>query len=92
MKTCLLNRVTSIFAIHKFGEPQDFLGIEIARDRDAGLIIIDQARKCTALAVAMGVAGEPRRVLDTFAGLVAAQAGDRMADVWVYQSAIGSSL
>lgn len=89
----LVDLVASMFAIRKLGEPQDFLGIEIARNRQAGTISIDQARKARALADSVGVAGERRGVPmspETFAGLRAAQPGDAMADALEYQSIIGS--
>jgi hypothetical protein len=91
----LVDLVASMFAIRKLGEPQDFLGIEITRDRQARTITIDQERKSTALADAVGVAGERRRVPmspDTYAQLRAAQPDDSMADPLEYQSILGSLL
>jgi hypothetical protein len=41
----LVDLVAGMFSIHKLGEPQDMLGIEISRDRDAGTITIRQASK-----------------------------------------------
>ena len=91
----LVDLVGSMFAIRKLGEPTDFLGIEISRDREAGTITIDQERKATALAEAAGVAGERRKVPmspDTYAQLRAAQPGDAMAEPLEYQSILGSLL
>ena len=91
----LVDLVASMFAIRKLGEPQDFLGIEITRDRSAHTISINQARKACALGAALGVAGERRSVPmspDTYAGLRVARPGEQMSDVHVYQSVIGSLL
>jgi Reverse transcriptase (RNA-dependent DNA polymerase) len=91
----LVALVASMFAIRALGEPQDFLGIQITRDRSARTITIDQERKAAALAADMGVQGERRGVPmspDTFAGLRAARPGEQMADVLAYQSAVGSLL
>jgi hypothetical protein len=37
--------MASMLAIRALGQPQDFLGIEVSRDRDAGTISICQHRK-----------------------------------------------
>jgi hypothetical protein len=54
----LADHVAGMFSIRKLGEPQDMLGIEISRDRDAGTITIRQASKAQALATAFGVEAE----------------------------------
>jgi hypothetical protein len=84
-----------MFAIRALGEPQDFLGIRITRDRAARTITIDQADKARALAAAADVAGECRRVPmspEVYAGLKAAEVGEHMAELEPYQSVIGSLL
>jgi hypothetical protein len=91
----LVDLVASMFAIRALGEPADFLGIEITRDRQARTITIDQERKAAALAETVGVAGERRRTPmtpDTYAQLRAAQPGEDMADKLEYQSILGSLL
>lgn len=91
----LVDLVASMFAIRALGEPEDFLGIEITRDRRARTITIDQSRKARALAEGMGVLGQRKAVPmspDVFAGLKAALPGEQMGDLHAYQSAIGSLL
>jgi hypothetical protein len=58
----LVDLVRSMFEIQKLGEPQDFLGIHIFRDRSAGTITVDQEDKAEALAAEVGVSGECRLV------------------------------
>jgi hypothetical protein len=53
----LVDLVASMFANRALGEPQDFLGIEISRDRDAGTISICQQHKVESLAALFHVAG-----------------------------------
>ena len=91
----LVEMVAGMFAIRALGEPEDFLGIEITRDRQARTITIGQERKAVSLAAAAGVIGEQRKVPmspDTYAGLRAAQPGELMAEVLQYQSLVGSLL
>jgi hypothetical protein len=87
--------VAGMFSIHKLGEPQDILGIEISRDRDAGTITIRQASKAHSLATAFGVEGERCATPMTpvvYGELQAARECDDMADKEAYQSGIGSLL
>jgi Reverse transcriptase (RNA-dependent DNA polymerase) len=89
----LVELVASMFSIRALGEPQDFLGIDITRDRQARTITIDQGRKATALAAAVGVTGQSCRVPmspDTYAQLRAAQPGEPLADALEYMSIMGS--
>jgi hypothetical protein len=91
----LVEMVASMFAIRALGEPQDFLGIRITRDRAARTITIDQEDKAAALAAAAGVTGERQAVPmapDVYSGLKARQDGEPMAVLEKYQSAIGSLL
>ena len=91
----LVEMVASMFAIRALGEPQDFLGIRITRDRAARTITIDQEDKAAALAAAAGVTGERQGVPmtpDVYSGLKSRQDGEPMAVLEKYQSAIGSLL
>jgi hypothetical protein len=91
----LVELVGSMFTIRALGEPDDFLGIQITRDRTARTITIDQERKARALADDAGVSGEHLSVPmtpETFANLRAARPGEPMADRLRYQSIIGSLL
>lgn len=91
----LVELVASMFAIRALGEPDDFLGIQITRNRSERTITIDQERKACALATAVGVIGERRAVPmspEIYAGLRAAQPGERMSNALEYQSIIGSLL
>jgi hypothetical protein len=54
----LVDPMAGMFSIRKLGMPQDMLGIEISRDRDAGTITIRQASQAQSLATAFGVEGE----------------------------------
>jgi hypothetical protein len=56
----LADLIASIIETCKLGEPRDMLGIEIARDSQAGTITIRQSEKARALAVAFGVSGQQR--------------------------------
>jgi hypothetical protein len=91
----LVDLVAGMFSIHKLGEPQDMLGINISRDRDAGTITIRQASKAQSLATAFGIEGErcatPRNPV-VCGELQAAREGDDKADKEAYQSGIGSLL
>jgi hypothetical protein len=88
----------SIFAIRKLGDPVDFLGIEIQRDRGALTITITQKAKAEDLAAVHRAqeAGkaEPRVPMspECFASLRAAQPGEPMAHKLNYQKVIGSLL
>ena len=91
----LVDLIASMFAIRALGEPEDFLGIRITRDRAAGTITIDQEDKARSLAVCMGVDGEQRAVPmspDAYAALRATQPGEPLADREAYQSGVGSLL
>jgi hypothetical protein len=91
----LVELVGSMFTIRALGEPDDFLGIQITRDRAARTITIDQERKAQALALDAGVSGERLSVPmtpETYAGLRSARPGEPMADRLRYQSIIGSLL
>jgi hypothetical protein len=91
----LVDLVASMFSIRALGEPEDFLGIRITRDRVARTITIDQEDKARALAASCGVTGERRMVPmspDTYAALRAAAAEDAMGDLEKYQSLVGSLL
>jgi hypothetical protein len=75
----LVDLVGSMFEIRKLGEPEDFLGIHICRDRSAGTITVDQEDKATALAAELGVSGTFRIVPMTpevFGELRGAQPGE----------------
>jgi hypothetical protein len=65
------------------GEPTDFLGIQITRDKAAGTITIHQTDKALALAKAVKVEGT-RKVSpmtpEAFFNLQSAQTGEHMAD------------
>ena len=58
----LVDLIASMFKIRALGEPEDFLGIRITRDRAARTITIDQEDKAQQLASAVGVAAEQREV------------------------------
>jgi hypothetical protein len=91
----LVDQIASVFAIRKLGEPQDFLGIRIVRELEAGTITLTQEDKALALAAELGVAGEGKVIPmspETFSGLRKAQEGDTMGDKELYQSGIGSLL
>ena len=91
----LAELVASMFAIRALGEPDDFLGIQITRIHSERTITIDQERKACALTTAVGVNGERRAVptsLEIYAGLHAAQPGERMSNALGYQYIIGSLL
>jgi hypothetical protein len=91
----LVELVESIFQIRKLGEPVDFLGIEIQRDRGAGTITLTQKAKAEALTAALGVQGACKAVPmspECFSSLRAAQPGEPMADKLGYQKVIGSLL
>jgi hypothetical protein len=91
----LVDLVAGTFSTHKLGEPQDILGVEISRDRDAGIITARPASKAQSLATAFGVEGERCATPMTpavYGELQAAREGDDMADKEAYQSGIGSLL
>jgi hypothetical protein len=62
----LVDVIASIFETRKLGEPQDMLGIEIARDLKAGTITIRQSEKARVLAAGFGVT--PLRPLNDTSG------------------------
>lgn len=80
--------------IRVIGEPTDFIGIQVERDRPAGTITIHQADKALALAAAAGVQGVEALPMNpaVFTQLRAAVDGEAMADVSEYRSWIGSLL
>lgn len=91
----LVAMVGDMFEIRVMGEPTDFVGISIVRDRAARRITIHQTDKARALATAAGVGGKQQdspMTPETFAGLHAAVSGEPMADVERYQSLVGSLL
>lgn len=91
----LVDLVAGMFSIRALGEPQDFLGIRISRDRQQRTITIDQGDKATQLADACGVTGERRHIPmspEVYAGLRQARDGEVMADKERYQSVLGSLL
>lgn len=91
----LVDMIAAMFEIRALGQPEDFLGIRITRDRAGRTITISQTDKALALAAAAGVSGERRDVpmtQDVYAALRAWQPGEELADVEQYQSAIGSLL
>jgi hypothetical protein len=91
----LVDLIASVFETRRLGEPQDMLGIEIARNRKAGTITIRQSDKARALAEGFGVKGQRRATPMTpaaYGALRAARDGDVMADKERYQSGIGSLL
>ena len=91
----LVDLVASMFSIRALGEPEDFLGIRITRDRVARTITIDQEDKAHALSASCGLTGECRGVPmspDTYAGLRAVEDGEPTGDLEKYQSVVGSLL
>jgi hypothetical protein len=94
----LVDLLESVFEVRRPGEPVDFLGIEIQRDREAGTNTLTQRAKAEALAVTHGVQGACRAVPrvpmspECFSSLRAAQPGEPMADKLGYQKGIGSLL
>jgi hypothetical protein len=91
----LVDLVESMFEIRKLGEPQDFLGIHICRDRSAGTITVDQEDKAEALAAEVGVSGQCRMVPmspEVYGELRGAQPGEPMTNKLRYQRVVGSLL
>jgi hypothetical protein len=87
--------VGSMFEIRKLGKPQDFLGINICRDRSAGTITVDQEHKAEAIAAEVGVSGQCRMVRmspEVYEELRGAQPGEPMTDKLRYQQEVGSLL
>ena len=86
--------VASMFAIRELGEPSDFLGIRITRDRVARTITIDQEDKARALALEFGVTGRRSVPMtpDVHGALRGAEPGEPMAQRVRYQVAVGSLL
>jgi hypothetical protein len=91
----LVELVASMFAIRALGEPEDFLGIQISRDRAARTITIVQEHKALELAAGLGLVGGRKAVPmspETYSGLRAAQEGESMADKLECQRIVGSLL
>jgi hypothetical protein len=91
----LVDLIASIFETRRLGEPQDILGIEINRNRQAGKISIRQSEKARVLAEAFGVLGKGQATPMTPAtqgSLRPARDGDVMADKERHMSGIGSLL
>jgi hypothetical protein len=91
----LVELVASMFAIRSLGEPQDFLGIQVDRDRAAGTISISQEGKALALAESFGLGGARKAIPmspEVFSGLGSARDGDEMAIQLDFQRGIGSLL
>jgi hypothetical protein len=100
----LVQLVASLFATRALGEPVDFLGIHICRDRSAGTISIDQEDKARALAAELEMESSFRAhdihsyihsvpmTSVVYQGLKAAKIGEPMADKQLYQQTIGSLL
>ena len=91
----LVAMMGEMYQIRVIGEPSDFLGIRVTRDRAAYTIKIDQEDKARALAAEAGVTGA-KRVLpmrpEVFKELRQAVPGEPMADAERYSSTIGSLL
>ena len=84
--------IGSFFEIRKMGEPRDFLGIDITRDRAARTITISQEQKALALVRGQGLVGERRRVPmspETYDALRVTQPGEQLADRTQYQMVLG---
>jgi hypothetical protein len=91
----LVELVASMFAIHALGEPEDFLGIQVNRDREAGTISISQECKALAPAESFGVQGAHKAVPmspEMVAELWSVQDGDDMAVQLDFQRGIGGLL
>jgi hypothetical protein len=91
----LVELVASMFAIRALGEPEDFLGIQISRDRAVRTISIVQEHKALELAVGLGVGEAPKPAPvspETSFGLRAAQEGESTVDKLEYQRIVGSLL
>jgi hypothetical protein len=91
----LVELVASRFAIRALGEPEDFLGIQISRDRAAHTITIVEEHKALELAAGLGLVGGRKAVPmspETCSGLRGAQEGKSMADKLEYQCKVGSLL
>jgi hypothetical protein len=91
----LVDLVAGMFSMRKLKEPQDTLGIEILRDREAGTITIRQASKAQSLATAFVVKEEccaTRMTPVVYGKLQTAREVDDMADNEAYQSGTGSLL
>jgi hypothetical protein len=91
----LVDLVAGIFEIRALGEPRDFLGIRITRDRQARTIQIDQADKAAGLAEVAGVSGQTAAVPmspEVFGALHKSVDGETLADRVQYQTWLGSLL
>jgi hypothetical protein len=84
-----------MFAIHLLGEPQDFLGIQVDRDRPAVTISISQEGKALALAELYGLGGACKAVPmspEVFSWLRTSRDGDEMAIQLDFHRGFGSLL
>ena len=91
----LVALIASMFETRVIGEPKDFVGIHIVRDRKARTIKVHQEDKARALAASAGVEGEVQRVpmsQEVYAGLRAATPGEPLADVDQFRSDVGTLL
>jgi hypothetical protein len=91
----LVELVAGMFANCSLGEPEDFLGIQVNRDREAGTISISQECKALALAESFGVQGARKAVPmspEVFAEFRTVQDGDDTAVQLGFQRGIGSLL
>ena len=91
----LVDMVAAMFEIRRLGEPDDFLGIRIVRDRKAHTITIHQEDKARALAGSVGVTGENQGVPmspEVFASLHAAAPGEELGSAEEYRTILGSLL
>jgi hypothetical protein len=84
-----------MFDIRELGEPTDFLGVQITRDKAAGTITIHQTDKALALAKGLKVEGTRKATPMTpkaLSNLQSAQTGEHMADKEEYQAVLNSLL
>ena len=84
--------IGSYFEIRKMGEPRDFLGIDITRDRTARTITISQESKAVKLVREQGLVGELRHIPMTpekYAALRSTQPGEPLTDQTQYQTVLG---
>jgi hypothetical protein len=87
----LVRLVGSMFDIRELGEPTDYLGVQITRDKAAGTVTIHQTDKALALAKALKVGGTRKATPVTpeaFSNLQSAQTGEHMADKEEYQAVV----
>jgi hypothetical protein len=85
--------VASMFSIRAFREAQDFLGIEMSRDRDSSTISTCQQHKAESLVVVFHVEGArkaPPTTPEVYGELQVACEGDKVTDIETYLSGIGT--